>query len=63
MIAQINGRPAREYGNHWVLRGDRGLTYAADQGRLRLTEGSWWPADYAGPPLISFGAEEGRNWA
>ncbi|GAB1379353.1 ABC transporter permease [Pararhodobacter aggregans] len=61
VIAQINGRPAREYGNHWVLRGDRGLTYAADQGRLRLTEGSWWPADYAGPPLISFGAEEGAE--
>lgn len=38
----------------WILNGDRGLTYAA-----RLAEGNeivagqWWPADYAGPPLIS----------
>lgn len=61
VISQINGRPAREYGNHWVLRGDRGVTYAAEQGRLRLTEGAWWPPDYAGPPLISFGADEGRE--
>ena len=61
VISQINGRPAREYGNHWVLRGDRGVTYAAEQGSLRLTEGEWWPADYAGPPLISFGAEEGAE--
>ncbi|MCA2013860.1 FtsX-like permease family protein [Cereibacter sphaeroides] len=61
VISQINGRPASEYGNHWVLRGDRGLTYAQDQGALRLTQGAWWPEDYAGPPLISFGAEEGAE--
>ena len=61
VISQINGRPAREYGNHWVLRGDRGVTYARDQGGVTLTEGEWWPQDYAGPPLISFGAEEGAE--
>jgi len=61
VISQINGRAAREYGSHWVLRGDRGVTYAAEQGSLRLTEGAWWPADYTGPPLISFGAEEGAE--
>jgi len=61
VISHINGRPAREYGNHWVLRGDRGLTYAAEQGGLTLTDGTWWPADYDGPPLISFGAEEGME--
>ncbi|WP_127104869.1 ABC transporter permease [Pararhodobacter zhoushanensis] len=61
VIAQINGRPSSEYGNHWVLRGDRGVTYAADQGGLRLTQGTWWPEDYDGPPLISFGAEEGAE--
>lgn len=59
VISAINGRPASEYGNHWVLRGDRGLTYAAEQGDLHLTEGEWWPEGYAGPPLISFGADEG----
>jgi putative ABC transport system permease protein len=61
VISQINDRPAREYGNHWVLRGDRGVTYAADQGNMTLTEGAWWPEDYDGPPLISFGAEEGTE--
>ena len=39
----------------WALRGDRGLTYAdkLPEGS-RLVEGEWWPADYAGPPLVSF---------
>ena len=41
-------------GSAWVLRGDRGITYtnAAPQGS-RLVAGAWWPADYAGPPLVS----------
>ena len=56
----INGRPAREVaGNHWVVRGDRGLTYSADlPDNTTLTAGEWWPRDYAGPPLVSFAAEE-----
>ena len=42
----------------WVLRGDRGLTYAAaPPARTRLVAGQWWPADYHGPPLISLDAE------
>ena len=61
VISQINGRPAREYGNHWVLRGDRGLTYASVQGGMTLTQGTFWAEDYDGPPLISFGAEEGAE--
>ena len=29
IITRINGRPAREIaGDHWVLQGDRGVTYA-----------------------------------
>lgn len=45
----------------WVLRGDRGLTYEAEMPRnARLTEGAWWPQDYAGEPLVSFSEEEGR---
>ena len=38
----------------WALRGERGLTYAADlpEGNA-LTAGQWWPANYAGPPLVS----------
>jgi len=39
----------------WVLQSDRGITYAnkVPEGS-RLTAGAWWPADYDGPPLVSF---------
>lgn len=38
----------------WFLRGDRGLTFAKDLPEgSRITKGKWWPADYAGPPLVS----------
>lgn len=58
VITRINGRPAREVaGDHWVLRGDRGVTFA-DTPRERLTAGSWWPEGYAGPPQASFAAKE-----
>jgi len=42
----------------WFLRGERGVTYSA-----ALPEGSdvvagkWWPANYAGPPLVSIDKE------
>ncbi|MCB1364363.1 MAG: FtsX-like permease family protein [Rhodobacteraceae bacterium] len=60
VISRINGRPAREVaGNHWVVTGDRGVTYAAaPPDGTRLTAGKWWPPDYSGPPLVSFAAEE-----
>jgi putative ABC transport system permease protein len=60
VITQINGKPAREIaGDHWVLEGDRGVTYSQKANkRTRLTDGEWWPTDYSGPPLISFAAEE-----
>lgn len=39
----------------WVLQSDRGLTYAAEPPRgSKVVEGSWWPANYDGPPLVSF---------
>ena len=45
-----------------MLSGDRGVTYAATPpAGTVITEGDWWPADYAGPPLMSFAAEEGRE--
>ncbi|AKS47113.1 putative ABC transport system permease protein [Octadecabacter temperatus] len=60
IITQINGIPARDVTDHWVLRGDRGITYSAQPGDgTIITEGEWWPEDYSGPPLISFSAEEG----
>lgn len=43
----------------WVLRGDRGITYSVDlPENASITEGSWWPADYTGEPLVSFSAQE-----
>lgn len=45
----------------WFLRGDRGLTYAADVPEgSRVVAGNWWPADYSGPPLISLDVEAAR---
>jgi putative ABC transport system permease protein len=42
-------------GAAWVLRSDRGITYANDvpQGS-RVVAGQWWGPDYNGPPLVSF---------
>ncbi|MFC7705821.1 ABC transporter permease [Plastorhodobacter daqingensis] len=63
IVTRINGRPAREVGgDHWVLRGDRGVTYsAARPDDVELTEGEWWPEDYDGPPVMSFAAEAGAE--
>ena len=63
VITQINRKPAREVaGDHWVLEGDRGVTYAdRPSKRTRITDGEWWPKDYSGPPLISFAAEEAEE--
>ncbi|MBV8565074.1 MAG: FtsX-like permease family protein [Methylobacteriaceae bacterium] len=42
----------------WVLEGDRGITFAATMpSGSSLAEGKWWPADYAGPPLVSMDKE------
>ena len=42
----------------WFLRGERGVTYSAalPEGS-ELTEGSWWPRNYAGTPLVSLDEE------
>lgn len=63
VVTQINGRPAREVaGDHWVVSGDRGVTYAAapKDGAI-ITAGEWWAPDYTGPPQISFAAEEAEE--
>jgi putative ABC transport system permease protein len=64
-IVAVNGVPADqvrvEPDQSWVLRGDRGLTYlAAAPEHAEIVAGEWWPADYSGPPLISFGEEAAR---
>jgi putative ABC transport system permease protein len=46
----------------WVLRGDRGLTFAAlPPPDADIVAGQWWPQNYAGPPLISMGEEAARG--
>ncbi|KQV73159.1 ABC transporter permease [Rhizobium sp. Root1220] len=62
-ILALNGQDVTKVkvppGGQWVLRGDRGITYAETlPENASLTEGSWWPKDYSGEPLVSFSAEE-----
>lgn len=57
-ITRINGTAIDQVAvaadAQWALRGDRALTMAATQpAGTRLVAGQWWPADYAGPPLVS----------
>ena len=60
IITQINGDSAQKVaGGHWVVRGDRGITYADAQPKgTEVTAGEWWPEGYTGPPQISFSQEE-----
>ncbi|MDE0780659.1 MAG: FtsX-like permease family protein [Alphaproteobacteria bacterium] len=38
----------------WVLRGDRGITWASETpAHNSIVTGAWWPADYAGEMLVS----------
>jgi putative ABC transport system permease protein len=38
----------------WILRGDRGLTFADTLPLAnRVVAGQWWPRTYRGPPLVS----------
>jgi putative ABC transport system permease protein len=40
--------------SRWVLRGDRGITYAHTlPPGSRVVDGQWWSASYAGEPLVS----------
>ncbi|HSF64114.1 MAG TPA: FtsX-like permease family protein, partial [Paracoccaceae bacterium] len=63
VVTQINGQDARAVaGEHWVVRGDRGVTYAeAKPDNATVTAGEWWPAGYDGPPQVSFAAEEAEE--
>jgi putative ABC transport system permease protein len=39
----------------WVLRGDRGITFANEvPAGSTVVEGAWWAPGYDGPPLVSF---------
>ncbi len=60
VLTEINGQPAREVaGDHWVLQGDRGITYSeTPPSGAEVTAGEWWPEGYEGTPQVSFAAEE-----
>lgn len=63
ILTTINGRPAREVaGDHWVVTGDRGITFAdAPPPGTQVTKGKWWPPGYDGPPQVSFAAKEAQE--
>jgi putative ABC transport system permease protein len=66
-VVAVNGVPAHLVqatpDTRWALRGDRGLTYAATPPPgTHIVAGEWWPADYDGPPLVSFDASLARGW-
>ncbi len=64
-ITHLKGLPASQFMSSegsWVLRGDRGITYAAEKPQgSTVVEGEWWPTDHAGEPLVSFAEEEARE--
>ena len=63
VLAEINGQPARDVaGDHWVVRGDRGISYAdgVPEG-TKIVAGEWWPEAYAGAPQVSFAATEAEE--
>ncbi len=65
-ISAINGRPVAERriapGQRWAFDHDIGLAAIGpappDAG---VTAGRWWPADYAGPPLVALDAAVARG--
>lgn len=65
-IVSVKGVPASQVkaadNIAWVLDGDRGLTFSATLPEGSTIEsGQWWPADYAGPPLVSFEEEAAKG--
>jgi putative ABC transport system permease protein len=57
-VTEVNGVRVADMRNipegAWILRGDRGLTFARDLPPAnRIVAGQWWPKDYRGPPLVS----------
>ena len=63
IITKLNNKQASEVaGDHWVIRGDRGITYFEElPKRFNLTKGQLWPKDYSGATQISFAAEQAEE--
>ncbi|MEX0809385.1 MAG: FtsX-like permease family protein [Dongiaceae bacterium] len=67
-ITAVDGVPADRIepgeGAAWALRGDRGVTWTATPpADSELLSGEWWPADYAGPNLVSIESGVGEGLA
>ena len=65
-ITRLNGAPVEsariDPAVAWATSSDRGVSYAAEAPPgSRVVAGEWWPADYDGPPLISFDARIARG--
>ena len=65
-ISALNGVPVEKAfvgpDARWATSSERGLTYAATlPAGSQLVAGQWWPADYRGPPLVSFAADLARG--
>jgi putative ABC transport system permease protein len=66
-IIAVNGTPVEQFHppgqSDWPLRSDTGFSFAATPppGTV-LAQGKWWPADYLGPPLVSFDAGIAHDW-
>ncbi|HKY93945.1 MAG TPA: FtsX-like permease family protein [Kiloniellales bacterium] len=64
-ITAINGKSPEQLAIppqvSWIFNSDRGLTWSRAQPEgVTLSGGEWWPADYAGPPLVSLDQELGQ---
>jgi putative ABC transport system permease protein len=63
-VTAVNGQPVATMKvpeGAWILRGDRGLTFAAElPAGNKVVSGQWWAPDYRGPPLVSLDVEAGE---
>lgn len=62
IVSKINGVDATTVaGEHWVIRGDRGITFAdAMPQNTKLVAGQWWTPDDT-RPQVSFAREEAEE--
>ncbi len=66
-MTTINGESVkeREYPNEdgeWLANREANLSWSAElSSSNEILQGQWWPADYAGPPLVSIEEEAATN--
>ena len=66
-MTTINDEPVkeREYPNRdgeWLANREANLSWSAElSASNEVIEGTWWPLDYAGPPLVSIERESATN--